>query len=145
MKRYFMFCIAASFCVATLFCGCAGNSNSYSVSESNKPLEMGSKLQFPDIPVPFGFKLLASKSYAHEAATFRFASLKYEGEEPIDEVVNFYKNQMVVQNWKLERVEGLYTYKVLHFTNKKESCIVHVSNRKDDTRIEIQINRLNKK
>ena len=57
--------------------GCNGaGKHQQDVGMAREPLKPAERLQFHDIPVPYGFALISDKSFAHEAASFRFAQLR---------------------------------------------------------------------
>jgi len=91
---------------------------------SGKPLlEPQSSLKFSDVPVPAGFKLLSENSYSFENAGLRIGLLKYQGKADPDQVVNFYKEQMPMYNWRtLNIVE--YGERLMNFDREQETCIV---------------------
>ncbi len=132
--------------IALLSCGCPRSSTRPDVSTEPKPLKMGRKLQFDDIPVPFKFKLLASRSFAHQATTFRYAKLMYEGETSIDEVADFYKKQMIICNWQdCKVIQRSDTSIILQFHNTNELCLINITRKRANTLIEVSLNRLKKK
>lgn len=99
-------------------------------NKKNNALDLGllepqTLLKFSDVPVPMGFKLIASESYSFEAYGIRVGLLKYRGKADIDKVVNFYKEQMEMYNWNLlNAVE--YGQRMLNFDRETETCIVNL-------------------
>lgn len=138
--------IATGSAIALLLCGCPRGSTRSDASTEPRPLKMGRQLQFDDVPVPYKFKLLAGRSFAHQATTFRYAKLLYEGEPSMDEVVDFYKKQMIICDWQNGKiVQRTDTSRTLQFHNTKELCRINISRKRENTLIEVRINRLKKK
>ena len=78
--------------------------------------------------MPAGFKLLPQESYSFENSGMRVALLKYQGKASIDQVVNFYKEQMAMYNWNLLNIIE-YGERLLNFERENESCIINLSPR----------------
>ena len=62
--------------------------------------------EFPDLAVPGGFAFDATRSYTNITTKYRIAHFVYEGKLSVGETVNFYRDQMPVNGWKLENVMG---------------------------------------
>lgn len=62
-----------------------------------------SPVQLSDIPVPSGMTLRSSlnESHSYEVGQFRVADLHYFGTVPIPEVVNYMRDRMPVNGWRL--------------------------------------------
>jgi len=93
-------------------------------SASNKGmLEPQAVMKFNDVPVPAGFKLIPKESYSFESSGLRVGLLKYEGKAEADQVVNFYKDQMAMYNWRLlNTIE--YNERLMNFDREQETCII---------------------
>jgi len=106
--------------------GCAGMDKKDKAAPGPAMLESQARLKFADVPVPVGFKLLPQDSYSFESAGVRVGVLRYRGKANVDEVVNFYKEQMPLYNWNsLNIVE--YGDRLLNFDRDTETCIVGLS------------------
>lgn len=113
--------------IIILISGCATWQHTTSESKpiETKSLAVAQILKFDDVPVPFGFTMLEKESFAFQNDLTRVGLLKYAGRANIDQVVNFYKEQMPLNNWEaLNIVE--YEKRVLNFDKKDESCIVTI-------------------
>ncbi len=88
-------------------------------------LEPQAVLKFSDLPIPQGLKPLPQISYAFENAGVRVAVLKYQGKANIDQVINFYKEQMPMYNWDLINIIE-YGQRLLNFERENETCIITV-------------------
>jgi len=89
-------------------------------------LEPQAVVKFSDVPVPSGFKLIPQESYSFEASGMRVGMLKYGGKtKDVDQVVNFYKEQMVMYNWNLLNVVE-YGQRLLNFDRENETCIINL-------------------
>ena len=92
---------------------------------SNSRLEPQAILKFSDVPIPTGLKPLPQISYSFENAGVRVAVLKYQGRANIDQVINFYKEQMPMFNWNLINIIE-YGQRLLNFERENETCIITV-------------------
>jgi len=92
---------------------------------SNNRLEPQTILKFSDLPIPTGLKALPQTSYSFENAGVRVAVLKYQGRANIDQVINFYKEQMPMYNWHLINIIE-YGQRLLNFERENETCIITV-------------------
>jgi hypothetical protein len=90
---------------------------------SNSRLEPQSILKFSDVPIPNGLKPLPQTSYSFENAGVRVAVLKYQGRANIDQLINFYKEQMPMYNWNLINIIE-YGQRLLNFERENETCII---------------------
>ena len=86
-------------------------------------LEPQTILKLSDVPIPAGLKPLPQKSYSFENAGVRVAVLKYQGKVNIDQVINFYKEQMPNYNWNLINIVE-YGQRLLNFERENETCII---------------------
>lgn len=92
---------------------------------SGKRLEPQTILKFSDVPIPVGLKPLPQISYSFENAGARVAVLKYQGKANIDQVINFYKEQMPMYNWNLVNIIE-YGQRLLNFERENETCIITI-------------------
>lgn len=115
LKVFFLFIISCL--VATLLTSC-------STTPGNR-LEPQAILKLSDVPIPAGLKALPQKSYSFENAGVRVAVLKYQGKANIDQVINFYKEQMPSYNWNLINIIE-YGQRLLNFEREDETCIITV-------------------
>jgi hypothetical protein len=108
--------LTALCCILALaLTGCA-------TSRELKPQKL---LKLYDVPVPAGLKALPGDSYSFENVNVRTAVLKYQGRADLDQVVNFYKEQMPAYNWNLiNTIE--YGQRLLNFELESETCIVTI-------------------
>jgi len=125
MKKGILVLVFLCSCVLVLW-GCAGVAKEDVGSKEEALLEPQSILKFSDIPAPSGFKFLAEESYTFENAGVRVGILKYRGRANVDQIVNFYKDQMLLYNWNLLNVVE-YGQRLLNFDREQESCIINLS------------------
>ncbi len=136
--RTFFILLLSGICI-TSFLGCATTFNDKSGLPKNEAmLEPSGILKFSDIPIPSGFKSLPLDSYSFESAGVRVGLLKYQGKANSDQVVNFYKEQMVMYNWNLLNVVE-YGEKLLNFERESESCIITLSGKGNNVIITISL------
>ncbi|MCK4249040.1 MAG: hypothetical protein KAX15_04605 [Candidatus Omnitrophica bacterium] len=86
-------------------------------------LQVAVDLRIDDIPVPVGFKLDLDDSFAFQNDYTRVGLLRYSGRAGVDEVVDFYQEQMPLYNWVLVNVIE-YERSMLNFEKDKQSCII---------------------
>lgn len=91
-------------------------------------LAVTAKLRFSDVAVPAGFKLLRNKSFVFQAEGTRVALLKYSGRAKLQDLIDFYKEQMLFYNWELLNVVE-YGKSVLNFERTGQSCIITIEPR----------------
>ncbi len=123
MKKY-IFVLWVMCFLLTGVIGCA----SLSDKEGSTPntLQAQSMLKFTDLPVPTGFKMLAKDSYSFESSGMRVGLLRYKGKATLEQVVNFYKEQMPMYNWALLNITE-YGDCIMNFEREGESCIISIS------------------
>jgi hypothetical protein len=124
MKKNFLV-LLFYYSIILLLCSCAGASKRDALPKSESLLEPQAILKFSDIPTPVGFKLLAGDSYTFESAGVRVGIIKYRGKADVEQVVNFYKDQMPLYNWNLLNVIE-YGERLLNFEREQETCIVRL-------------------
>jgi hypothetical protein len=121
-----------------VFLGCAGVSKKYDLSKTSSLLEPSAILKFNDVPVPAGFKLLSQDSYFFETSGVRVGVLRYNGKANVDQVVNFYKEQMPMYNWNLLNVIE-YGDRLLNFERENETCIISLLSRGNSINITVSL------
>lgn len=113
-------------CLSLTLAGCTtmSGSSSYSGSDDTS-LDVAAMLRLNDVPVPAGFKVLNTESFAFQNDVIRVALLKYTGSKTADQVVAFYKQQMPMYNWSpINIIE--YERRMLNYEKSGESCIVTI-------------------
>jgi len=118
--------------------GCAAVPKKDAPLTNPSMLEPAAMLKFADVPYPTGFKLLPQGSYVFESTGVRVGLLKYQGKANVDQVVNFYKEQMQMYNWNLLNVIE-YGERLLNFDRELESCIVSLSPKGNNITVTISI------
>jgi len=86
-------------------------------------IEPQSTSKFGDLPIPSGFKLVPVDSYSFENSGIRVGLLKYLGKGDPDQLVNFYKEQMSMYNWRLLNIVE-FGERMLNFDREQETCII---------------------
>ena len=121
-RKFFLYAIG--YLLPTLLLGCVALPGK-SQSGSAQSLQAQSILKFSDLPVPAGFKILPEDSYSFESSGVRVGLLRYQGKASLDQVVNFYKEQMPMYNWALLNITE-YGDCIMNFEREAESCIIGV-------------------
>ncbi|MDP8233563.1 MAG: hypothetical protein P9M06_02010 [Candidatus Saelkia tenebricola] len=121
-SRFLVCVLIATFILS----GCATTSRRGStVAGVSNELEVSALLKFDDIPVPNGFNFIAVDSFAFQTQDIRVGLLKYEGKANPDEVVQFYKEQMPLYNWKtINLIE--YERRILNFEKDGQSAVITI-------------------
>jgi len=114
--------------------GCASLSNKNDLS----PLKSQVLLKFQDVPIPANFKLQQQGSYSFESSGLRAAVLKYKGQASLEQIVNFYKEQMPMHNWVLLNTME-YGDCLMNFDRDEESCIISISSKGNNSIISISL------
>ena len=91
--------------------------------KATKALDVSTALKFVDIPVPSGFKMITAQSFTFENDVLRVGILKYKGRSSGDQVVNFFKNQMTLYNWRFTNMLE-YGRRILNFEREDQNCII---------------------
>ena len=121
-----------------LLAGCTIYSRDPGISNNPNLLEPQTNIKFSDVPVPGGFKLLTQESYSFEAGGVRVGLLKYHGKADVDQVINFYKEQMAMYNWELLNVVE-FGQRLMNFDRESESCIISLSPKGKNITITISV------
>lgn len=110
--------------VAMLVAGCATTgSRSSDAGETPKMLDVAMALKFEDIPIPAGFRPVTRESFTFQNDVLRVGILKYAGKAQANQVVDFYKDQMPLYNWRfLNMME--YGRRILSFDRDDQTCII---------------------
>jgi hypothetical protein len=107
--------------------------------------------EFQDIPIPFkgGYEYLESSSFTYVAPAsdagelFRVGKLRIVGDTRVDEIVKFYKRQMILHDFELKNeFESKEVHKItLSFTKKdrNELCTVEIERRGTHVHIQMTI------
>jgi len=88
------------------------------------PLPPASAPKYQDVPVPFGFEYLPTKSFSTEGVGYRVGELIYKGSANALEVMKFYREQMPPNGWVEVREADIGSRAILLFKKQQESCIV---------------------
>ncbi len=135
--KFYIAILIFAFCIFNFF-GCANLTRKFKSRPSTGSLEPQAIGKFSDIPVPSGFKLLPEDSYAFESVNLRVAVLKYQGKASPDQVVDFYKEQMLMYNWNLLNIIE-YGQRLMNFDRDTETCIITLEPKGSGTLITISI------
>jgi len=116
--------LTAVFLLLLFLSGCASSSPYKSDdADSYKALDVSMALKFEDVPVPTGFKPIARESFVFENDVLRVGILKYSGRVNPDHVVNFYKDQMALYNWRFLNIVE-YQRRIMSFEREDQNCII---------------------
>jgi len=125
MKLVKLFSFISLGCLLTIILiGCSTFSDNPK-SVNSGVLEPQAILKFSDVPVPVGLKALPQASYSFESSGVRVGVLKYQGKANADQVISFYKEQMVMYNWNLVNIVE-YGQRLINFERESETCIITI-------------------
>lgn len=125
MKKLLILLVVLNF---TAVSGCStwnsgskkGSANS---QQSTIGLALSDSLKFDDVPVPSGFQLNIKESFAFQNSTMRVGVLLYRGKALPQDIINFYKEQMPLYNWKILNVIEYENIQML-FEKSDETCVI---------------------
>ncbi|MFA5150182.1 MAG: hypothetical protein WC318_03300 [Candidatus Omnitrophota bacterium] len=132
-RKFFLYAIG--YLLPALLLGCVSLSDKNRTG-SAQSLQAQSILKFSDLPVPAGFKILSEDSYSFESSGVRAGLLRYQGKASLDQVVNFYKEQMPMYNWALLNITE-YGDCIMNFEREAESCIIGIVPKGDKATISL--------
>ena len=117
-------------CSILFISGCANMPMRRSESDSEingapMGLAVASRLKFDDVPVPNGFRIIREDSFIFQDSSVRIGLIKYAGRPNVEDLVNFYKDQMPLYNWNLINIVE-YGRAVINFEREDQTCIVTV-------------------
>jgi hypothetical protein len=118
--------VAVSFivlCAALSGCAATGSSYKGSSEDSYKTLDVLTSLKFEDVPVPAGFKIVQPQSFTFENDVLRVGILKFSGRVHPDNVVNFYRDQMPLYNWRFLNIVE-YGRRIMSFERDDQNCTI---------------------
>jgi hypothetical protein len=133
MISKFKYVLAIAIFLSTVT-GCVTTSS----SAPAKALQPSATLRFSDIPIPAGFNLITQQSFSFENAGVRVALLKYKGKGTLDQVLNFYKENMPLSRWNLLNVSE-FGQRMLNFEREGETCIITVQSQLTGTVITLSL------
>lgn len=120
MRKFFIYSALVLFAFILIGCETVSKKN---MGNSMGALEPSAIYKFNDVPVPAGFNFLQQDSFSFENSGVRVGVLKYQGKANIEQVVNFYKEQMAMYNWNLLNVIE-YGERLMNFERDNETCII---------------------
>lgn len=125
--------------VAMLAAGCAvGRERQRDTGEAPKALDVAMALKFEDVPIPSGFRAVTNESFIFQNDVLRVGILKYSGGANAEHVVNFYKDQMPLYNWRfLNMLE--YGRRIMNFDREDQTCIIVIEPYKFNTSVTLTV------
>ena len=112
--------------LALLVSGCATMDSGASAGTGTlKALDVALALKFEDVPVPAGFKAIGNDSFVFQNDLLRVGILKYSGSAYANQVINFYKDQMPLYNWRFLNIVE-YGRSILNFDREDQTCVIIV-------------------
>lgn len=126
LKLAFTILICALVPIAT---GCARN-RAATEAEGTEQVTAGIPLapdfRIADIPIPAGFEFVRGASFVFQNSAMDVGRIQYVGKEQIEDVAQFYLDEMARYNWTLFNVAE-YGAIMLFFEKPDKSCQVLLS------------------
>lgn len=109
---------------AMLVAGCATTQRRHSsTEEAPRALNVAMALKFEDVPIPSGFRAVANESFTFQNDVLRVGILRYTGGASAEHVVDFYKDQMPLYNWRFQNILE-YDRRIMSFDREDQTCII---------------------
>lgn len=125
--------------IAMAMAGCATTrERGGDLGETPKALDVAMALKFEDVPVPAGFRAVTNESFTFQNDILRVGILKYYGRANPEQIVNFYKDQMPLYNWRFLNILE-YGRRIMNFDREDQTCIVVVEGSRFNTYITITV------
>lgn len=104
--------------------------------DENTPTSLG----FADVPIPTKFKFDRSKSFIYEAGsgTVKVGRLFFSGWAKLDDVIAFYQNEMINNDWTMLRVVG-QAGSTLEYEKEGVMCTVTITSSLGKSNLQIVI------
>lgn len=100
--------------------------------------------QFDDIPVPRDFTYVnkGNQSFSYSQGGVRVGKFRYWGQDPVDDVVSFYKRTMslMAYDWQfVSESEEQLGLPILQFAKGRQSCTIRVAKIVGSTQVDIDV------
>jgi hypothetical protein len=136
MKRSALLAIVLAGGIAALGGGCRGVDRTESITIPN-PVVVTPERPLADVPVPVGFAFKSTGSYIFDG-NYRVARLLYRGTPHVEEVIQYFKEQMPQSRWMFVRDSGV-DGRVLLFHNDCEELELKLDRQSGITALQIDI------
>ena len=90
-----------------------------------------------DVSIPRGFEYLPKESFSY-VGSFRVVDLHYNGETLVEDVAEFFEDQMPRHGWQYYRREGV-TNLTLVFVNGRDECYLTLRRIENRTELNLRI------
>ena len=97
-----------------------------SIEELSNAIPIAPDSRIPDIPVPAGFNFDREHSFVFQNSRLDVGRIQYHGKASIEDVAQFYLDEMMQHNWELQNVTEHGTI-MLFFDKPGKSCQVLLS------------------
>jgi len=122
--------------------GCAGSGSARStdagepIEELSNAIPIAPDSRIPDIPVPAGFNFDREHSFVFQNSRLDVGRIQYAGRAAVEDVAQFYLDEMMQHNWELQNVTEHGTI-MLFFDKPNKSCQVVLTQKGHSVIIEI--------
>jgi hypothetical protein len=125
--------------VAIILAAALSGCTTFTTTNQNLPLIPVVHPPVADVPIPAGFQM-APKSSSKEVNSLRFVDHYYTGEDDLQPVVKFYRDEMPKLKWeKKEQTQPNGKEVSIQFTKANETCVVTVKQLTFSTEIHVRI------
>ena len=136
MNRSALLAMVVAGGISVLTAGCRGVERQESFTIPN-PIVVNPERPLADVPVPVGFALKSNGSYIFDG-NYRVARLLYRGTPHIEEVAQYFKDQMPQSHWQFVR-DGGVDQRVMTFHNEAEELELKLDRQSGVTALQIDI------
>jgi len=111
----------------------------FSTTNKNAPLIPVAHSPIADVPIPAGFEMTAASS-SKEVNSLRFVDHHYQGNDDLQPVVQFYREEMPKYKWeKKQQTQPNGNEVSIEFTKGSEVCVVTVTAHTFSTEVHVRI------
>ncbi len=124
-----------------LLSGCAGMETQDSKGpQTGPPTESSLSTRFANVPIPPGFDLDRSKSFIYESGSgsVKVGKLFLRGWNGVDEVIEFFRNEMVAKGWTSISIMEQSTT-VMMYERETQVCTIMVEPSLGKTKVQINV------
>lgn len=134
---------AAALAVCLAFAaGCQEREGTGGMAGQRGDVTVYRNIQFEDIPVPAGYRLLYPASHSFQGAMSRSGVFHYEGMVEWTAAIDFFRTELTRAGWELGKTERGFAFRILHFRKGQEVLIVTVRQIRNGSRAELQLDNI---
>ena len=127
MTRFITSCLAAALLLTAAGCNYVktpavafSDDGDYLPQDVGKGLVKSPNPLIPDVPMPLGFKAVASQCYWQYNGNVREVQHVYQGHAEPGDAAEFYQRTLLAHNWALQDIQGVGDATVLRYIKGPE-------------------------